>query len=276
MPSRQTYLSVPFVPILTWMLVVALLSACGPWRPDPSDDRPRVAAPAETRVPVKPVPPIYEVQRGDTLYSIAFRHGLDWRVVARWNGIEEPFVIRPGQELRLTEPPRVADVRRSTQPREEPPRPSPPESTTPEPTVEPDRQPASPAETSVSRQVAGVSWRWPTEGRVVRPFDPAATRRGLGIGGQAGQSVVAAADGEVVYSGTALIGYGNLIIIKHSDTMLSAYGHNQRRLVDEGERVRAGQTIAEMGQNERDEDILHFEIRRNGQAVNPLEYLPRR
>lgn len=111
---------------------------------------------------------------------------------------------------------------------------------------------------------------------MTRPFDPAATRRGVGISGQLGQAVVAAASGEVVYSGTALIGYGELIIIKHSDSMLSAYAHNQRRLVSEGQRVEAGQAIAEMGMNERDETLLHFEIRRNGQAEDPLRFLPQR
>lgn len=127
-----------------------------------------------------------------------------------------------------------------------------------------------------TRSAGGVTWRWPTQGDVVRKFDPAATRRGIGVRGQAGQDVLAAADGEVVYSGTALIGYGELIIIKHSETMLSAYGHNRRRLVEEGARVRGGQVIAELGMNERDEQILHFEIRRNGQAEDPLGYLPAR
>ncbi len=262
---------------LPCVLILAVVTACGPWRPDPTVERaPAPAPPTETRVPVQPVPPVYEVQRGDTLYSIAFRHGLDWRAVARWNEIAAPYVIRPGQELRLSEPPRLAEARSPSRPREEPPRESPPAAPTHEPAPEPEERSTTPDDSSASRQVAGVSWRWPTEGQVVRPFDPAATRRGVGIGGQAGQAVVAAADGEVVYSGTALIGYGNLIIIKHSDTLLSAYGHNRRRLVDEGERVRAGQTIAEMGRNEREEDILHFEIRRNGQAENPLNFLPRK
>ena len=121
-----------------------------------------------------------------------------------------------------------------------------------------------------------MTWRWPTTGVLQRRFDPAATRRGIGIGGQAGQAVVAAADGQVVYSGTALIGYGELIIIKHSDTMLSAYGHNRRRLVAEGDRVRAGQPIAEMGIDASQQAILHFEIRRNGQPEDPLRFLPPR
>lgn len=219
-----------------------------------------------------PAPPIYEVRRGETLYSIAFRYGLDWREVARWNDIDEPYIIRPGRELRLSEPPRAVGARPSTQrPVEQPSQRLPAE-----PVPEERPRPANPAGSGETRRVAGVEWRWPTKGRVLRSFDPAATRRGIGIGGQVGQAVVAAADGEVVYSGTALIGYGNLIIIKHSATMLSAYGHNQRRLVNEGDRVSAGQTIAEMGRNEREEDILHFEIRRNGQAEDPLQFLPSR
>lgn len=122
--------------------------------------------------------------------------------------------------------------------------------------------------------MSGVRWQWPTGGDLLQPFDPAATRRGIAIGGREGQPVVAAAAGEVVYSGTGLIGYGELIIVKHSDTMLSAYGHNRRRLVEEGDRIGAGQAIAEMGRNERDEVVLHFEIRRDGEPVNPLGFLP--
>jgi len=121
-----------------------------------------------------------------------------------------------------------------------------------------------------------VSWQWPTQGRLARSFDPADTRKGIGLAGDAGQDVVAAASGQVVYSGTALIGYGELIIIKHSDTLLSAYGHNRRRLVGEGDRVQRGQKIAEMGQDHRQEEMLHFEIRRDGEPVNPLDFLPKK
>lgn len=276
-------------------LGLLMLVACAPMAPAPVEDRdgrraPTTAAPPG-RAPAQALvaPTIYQVQRGDSLYSIAFRYGLDWRDVAAWNRIGEPYVIRPGQELRLVAPPVVARV--EPQPAPQPRRPTaqepPPSSPTPPPERSQAQAPATPAprrETpppavagdAPTRTVAGVSWRWPTEGRVVRPFDAAATRRGIGIGGSLGQPVVAAADGQVVYSGTALIGYGELIIIKHSDTMLSAYAHNRVRLVDEGASVRAGQQIAEMGVSNRDEELLHFEIRRNGQPENPLNFLPPR
>lgn len=256
------------------------------------DGQPATAAPAQRDGAPRPAAPaIYAVQRGDTLYSIAFRYGLDWRDVAAWNRISEPFVIRPGQELRLIAPPTLArtePARPAPEPQRAPapaPTPSPaprepaqaPAPTAPAPTPRAETAaPAPVAGDAPTRTVAGVTWRWPTEGRVVRPFDAAATRRGIGIGGQVGQPVLAAADGQVVYSGTALIGYGELIIIKHSDTMLSAYAHNRVRLVEEGARVRAGQPIAEMGRSNRDEELLHFEIRRNGQPENPLNFLPRR
>jgi len=282
-------------------LLIAFLASCAPWQPAPvetrSERRPTGAAPARQ----EPAPANYEIRRGDTLYSIAFRFGLDWREVAGWNRLDPPYTIRPGQLLRLTAPPQsrppappvVAQTRPAADSRPEPgsgaqpPVPAAPErpashrsseastsprSDRPAPAVQAEQNSSN----SATRQAGGVSWRWPTAGSVARPFDSSATRRGLGIRGQVGQAVVAAADGEVVYSGTALIGYGELIIIKHSATMLSAYGHNRQRLVAEGDRVRAGQPIAELGLDETDEAILHFEIRRNGQPENPLSYLPAR
>ena len=278
------------------MLVLVWLAGCAPWAPAPVEDRSRGAEPGSDPQPrrtervVASPPANYEVRRGDTLYSIAFRFGLDWREVAQWNRIEQPYTIRPGQDLRLTQPPRTPTptaARRDTRP-DPPPSPAPEsgsgEDTEPDTPSEtqPARAPAAetrapaPSATDNARTVGGVDWQWPTSGPVVRPFDASATRRGLGIGGDAGQPIHAAAGGEVVYSGTALIGYGELIIIKHSDTLLSAYGHNRVRLVEEGDRVGRGEQIAEMGMNERDEELLHFEIRRNGQPVDPLGYLPSR
>ena len=277
--------------LLILMGFVLWLGGCAPWAPAPVEDRSRTPEPdrppaASERV-VSPVPGFYEVQRGDTLYSIAFRFGVDWRDIADWNRIGAPYTIRPGQELRMTEPPRRS---RPVAVRQEPPssaepEPAPDTGSAPEPRQEartPDPDPVAetrapaPSASDSSRSVAGVDWQWPTSGNILHPFDASATRRGVGINGSAGQPIHAAAAGQVVYSGTALIGYGELIIIKHSDTLLSAYGHNRARLVQEGDRVGRGEQIAEMGLNERDEELLHFEIRRNGQPVDPLSYLPRR
>ena len=258
------------------MAVVALLtlSACAPLPPAPIERRP---SPAVTQAP-----PIYEVVRGDTLASIAFRYGLDWRDIARWNEIEAPYTIRVGQELRLIQPP-SSRTRIVSAPAPTPaPTPTPPAAgrqTETRPASPPAPREATSTENSPStatRTVANIVWRWPTAGGVVRPFDAAATRRGLGIGGAVGQPVVAAADGQVVYSGTALIGYGELIIIQHSGALLSAYGHNSRRLVEEGARVQGGQVIAELGLNDRDQPMLHFEIRQDGQPVDPRRFLPPR
>src|SRR5690606_29496112 len=124
---------------------------------------------------------------------------------------------------------------------------------------------------------SNVAWRWPTEGQVASRFaagDP--TRQGIDIVGRSGQPVRAAADGVVVYSGSGLVGYGELVIVKHDEQWLSAYGHNRTRLVNEGARVKAGQQIAEMGSTGAARDMLHFEIRYNGKPVDPLQYLPRR
>lgn len=123
----------------------------------------------------------------------------------------------------------------------------------------------------------GVAWRWPSDGKVIAAYvsgEP--TRQGIDIGGTAGDAVRAAAGGEVVYSGNGLIGYGELIIVKHNASFLSAYGHNRKRLVKEGDKVKAGQAIAEMGSSASSRDELHFEIRKNGKPVNPLDYLPPR
>ncbi len=278
--------------LLAFVLVLLSLSGCAPMAPAPVEQR-------DTRTLQQSlvVPAVYAVRRGDTLYSIAFRYRLDWRAVAEWNGIGPPYLIRPGQTLRLVPPPRRLTAvpnrsQRSEQPAVTPPAPPPEPQARPEvrqtvPPVQNTPEPAEPATTSnqptstpagagPKRRVAGIDWQWPTAGRVSRPFDPAATRRGIGITGREGQPVVAAADGEVVYSGTALIGYGELIIIKHSDTLLSAYAHNRVRLVEEGARIRAGQPIAEMGISDRNLELLHFEVRRNGQPVDPMDFLPRR
>ena len=135
--------------------------------------------------------------------------------------------------------------------------------------------PPKPADNAAQLNAGGVTWRWPADGKVVGTYVAGdQTKQGLDIAGSAGDAVRAAADGEVVYSGNGLIGYGELIIVKHNANFLSAYGHNRKRLVSEGERVKAGQEIAEMGSTSASRDELHFEIRKNGKPVNPLDYLP--
>ncbi|MFT3896648.1 MAG: peptidoglycan DD-metalloendopeptidase family protein [Thermomonas sp.] len=200
------------------------------------------------------------VQRGDTIYHIATVNGLTALDLALWNGIPPPYTIYPGQRLRLY--PGAAPVARSTTPARTVP--STPSVPTPPPVV------STPTN-------APFAWRWPTEGSLVESYaagDP--TRQGIDIAGSAGQPVRAAADGVVVYSGSGLVGYGELIIVKHNDQWLSAYGHNRARLVNEGQLVKAGQQIAEMGRSGAARDMLHFEIRYNGKPVDPQQYLPKK
>jgi lipoprotein NlpD len=140
-----------------------------------------------------------------------------------------------------------------------------------------ERTPSAEILPTVVAPSGGVAWRWPARGNLVEHFMAGdATKQGIDIAGNAGDPVLAAADGVVVYSGSGLVGYGELIIVKHSDEWLSAYGHNRKRLVAEGQRVRGGQAIAEMGRSGAPRDELHFEIRRNGRPVDPLQYLPGR
>jgi len=234
----------------------------------------------------------YQIKQGDTLYGIAFNYGVDTMDLAKWNGISSPFTIYPGQKIRLSAPavsntdsgrssgvqisaiktPSPAKTKPLIKPAESSAaskQPTPPNTTAKEKAVNTGAAPAIPASDP-------KSWKWPVKGRLLRTYvagDPA--RNGLDISGKEGQPVIASASGQVVYSGSGLIGYGELIIIKHSEKMLSAYAHNKTRLVKEGEQVSAGQKIAEMGRNSANEPLLHFEIRSYGKPVNPLIYLPK-
>ncbi|MEP6941102.1 MAG: peptidoglycan DD-metalloendopeptidase family protein [Rudaea sp.] len=159
-----------------------------------------------------------------------------------------------------------------------PPVPLPPVAVAPVPAVDKTTEaPAKPVSEGAVANAGGIAWRWPNTGKLLGGFVAGdQTRQGVDIAGSAGDPVRAAADGEVVYSGNGLIGYGELIIVKHNASFLSAYGHNRKRLVQEGEKVRAGQQIAEMGSSASSRDELHFEIRKNGKPVNPMDYLPAR
>lgn len=263
--------------LLMVLLALSLLAACSRRSPAPIHDR-SANAKAYQRKTVSSThtrrPSNYVVRKGDTLYSIAWRYGLDHKMLGTWNGLGPPFTIFPGQKIRLSGPRRSQSGKspattQSSQPVAVKPKPS----TTPPAQKAPPVSRPTPRRSTVS--TSALSWRWPAKGQVVKSFaanDPSA--KGLDIEGQLGQDILAAAPGEVVYSGVGLIGYGELIIIKHDQHLLSAYGHNRRRLVKEGDRVQAGQRIAEMGKTGTDQPLLHFEIRKDGQPVDPKRYLP--
>ncbi len=207
---------------------------------------------------------LYEVQSGDTLYGIAWDHGLDHNDLAAWNDIDSPDQLRTGQRLRLRPP--SGQTGRASRP-DSAPSPTPPQDESAPSADEPER---------IAEGDAPGDWTWPTDGDVVEGFvrqDDG--KQGINIGGSVGQDVVATAAGRVVYSGSGLVGYGNLIVLKHGGDYLSAYGYNSRLLVEEGDDVDAGDVIAEMGNaSGSSEARLHFELRRAGQAVDPEDYLP--
>lgn len=274
-------------------MAALLLAACVPAR------RTVVVEPSRQpyRDPVGPSAPAatgsYRVARGDTLYAIAFRHGLDFRDLAGWNGIAPPYTIRPGQALRLSPPAGVtrgpvASVTNSARHPSSAPSPKPsaassrvtvPVAGAGVPTLVaavPAAMPPPEVPRGATRSAAGVLWRWPADGTLIKRFQSGDAIPGIELAGSAGDPVRAAADGVVVYSGNGLVGYGELIIIKHNDDFLSAYGHNRKRLVKEGQRVSAGQLIAEMGSTGASRDELQFQIRRDGNPVDPLGFLPAR
>lgn len=217
----------------------------------------------------------YTVAKGDTLYSIAWRYGVDHMDLARNNGIPSPYTIYPGQKI---------DVRKSGTSRRVVKKPA-VSSPVSKPSISASKPSPSSSEISASGQkppvVADNSeplvWQWPSQGNLKAQFSTSKPiNKGIDLSGALGESVTAAAAGTVVYAGQGLRGYGNLVIIKHDDTYLSAYAHASRILVSEKEVVKAGQTIAETGSTGTNEVKLHFEIRKNGKPVDPLLYLPQR
>nr|WP_279653700.1 peptidoglycan DD-metalloendopeptidase family protein [Pseudomonas morbosilactucae] len=219
----------------------------------------------------------YVVRRGDTLFSIAFRYGWDYKALAARNNIPEPFTIHPGQTIRFdgrsgAAPTTVVTTSQSSA------------SSSSKTTVT--RRPVGVAPATPSKSTpaplppagpAPTGWGWPANGILIGKFSSnGSLNKGIDIAGDLGQPVLAASDGTVVYAGSGLRGYGELVIIKHNETYVSAYGHNRRLLVREGQQVKVGQTIAEMGSTGTDRVKLHFEIRRQGKPVDPLQFLPRR
>jgi lipoprotein NlpD len=222
---------------MTCLAVLLLLTACGP--KTRWDHTPRYE---------------HVVRTGETLFTIAWRYGEDPRDLARWNRLGDGSLIYPGQVIRLTPPDGERRSSATSKTVTSGSRPLPPVPTKPPP-----------------------PWSWPVGGKVTVEFgDRPGTGTGILIDGKRGQPVKAAASGTVVYSGSGLIGYGELIIVKHNDTYLSAYGHNASLLVREGQAIKKGEKIATMGEGPGGKPRLHFEIRRNGKPVDPRQYLPAR
>ena len=289
------------------ILVLGMLGACATssetrdsGRRSAEPERPPVS---EQSMPMRqPESPSRTVVHGDTLYSIAWESGQDYRVLAKWNGIKPPYTIKPGQELRVLPPPvqkttpvkatpvpaktkNVAENKTTGKTSKPPVKPvaspkppatvaaakKPKESARPKPSVASAKTPSSDKPTALTG-----SWMWPADGQLLKRYNENDAAKGLDIGGTRGQVVRASANGRVVYQGSGLRGYGQLIIIKHNDEYLSAYAHNDRIYVKEGDVVKRGQKIADMGSTGTDRVKLHFEIRRQGAPIDPLKFLPKR
>jgi len=292
---------------LAGVIVTVLLVGCGSRviNHAPVEDRgtsvgkpaPAVSAPVDAQgQPGKPLPGLenagkpgyYTVKPGDTLIKIGLETGQNWKDIARWSGLDNANQVEVGQVLRIIPPVAIAPpagvavakpvttttVNAATVPSAVPASGPKPVASAPAAVAVLPPTPAPVAPAAVAPQDE-INWIWPTNGVVLAGFDEV-KNKGLDLGGKAGDPVVAAADGRVVYVGAGLRGYGNLIILKHNNTYLTAYAHNQTLLVKEDQSVRQGQKIAEMGNSDSDRVKLHFEVRRQGKPVDPAKHLPPR
>jgi lipoprotein NlpD len=278
-------------------------AASGPLTPGAASTVPAPPdGPAKTGAENAGKPGYYTIKPGDTLIRVGLETGQNARDIARWNNIENPNSLEVGQVIRVAPPGvdpaataarGVNSTRVEARPLDAKPAPTAPvaASTPASGAAAPPVLPAPPAVATLPPVAAAtppssntpnardpddeVSWAWPAAGPVIGTFDDAKTK-GLIIGGKAGDPVLAAADGRVVYAGSGLRGYGNLVIVKHNNTYLTAYAHNQALLVKEDQVVRRGQKIAEMGSSDAERVQLHFEIRRQGRPIDPAKLLPPR
>ncbi|GLS96324.1 peptidase [Piscinibacter gummiphilus] len=287
------------------MALVALMAACAAPRTSraPVEERTvgktnAASAPsAAASAPAEPVklppgaenagkPGYFTVRPGDTLIRVGLETGQNWKDLVKWNNLENPNVLEVGQVLRVVAPgvdPSATATRPVTsgkveaRPLDAPKEPAKAASAASAPATPPVATAPTPAPAPAASNGGDddVNWLWPASGQVVSRFDEVRSK-GLGIAGKAGDPVLAAADGRVVYAGSGLRGYGNLVILKHNNTYLTAYAHNQALLVKEEQTVKRGQKIAEMGATDSDRVKLHFEIRKQGKPVDPEKLLPSR
>ncbi|MDP3252380.1 MAG: peptidoglycan DD-metalloendopeptidase family protein [Hydrogenophaga sp.] len=273
---------------MTVLAVLLVTAGCSTRRvsgPAPVEDRGTVRSGPEAVVVMPGAenagkPGYYTVKAGDTLYRIALDNGQNWRDIQNWNSLANANAIEVGQVLRVlppvttmvtTPPPVAAPTGPATSPVASSGVTARPLTEAAPPTPIPAAPPAQPPAAGGDE----IGFIWPAQGTVITPFDEA-NNKGVSIAGKIGDPVIAAADGRVVYAGAGLRGYGNLIILKHNNTYLTAYAHNQALLVREDQAVRQGQKIAEMGSSDTDRVKLHFEVRRLGKPVDPMGHLPKR
>jgi lipoprotein NlpD len=294
--------------IISGLLGALLLAACTstPMTPAPVVERsinkpspvvaarpavtaPVVAAAAQPKAAIVMDGKSYTVKKGDTLFGIALENGLSYRDLAEWNGITNPSYIQVDQVLRLTAPSTASaatatavstPVTPNAAQTVAVPTPGTPAAAAPAvvaPVLVTPAAPIAPAAVgpAASPATGEVVWQWPVKGKASQPFVEGKSK-GLEIAGKLGDTVAAAADGEVVYAGSALKGYGQMLIIKHSAVYLTAYAHNSKLLAKEGQQVKRGQKVAEMGNTESEDGQtkLHFELRRSGKPVDPVKLLP--
>jgi lipoprotein NlpD len=216
----------------------------------------------------------YRVRPGDTLYSISRSQGVEVGDLIAWNSLQPPYTISSGQSLKLHSSGEKNEIVTPVPPDSRYSEKKKVEAAVPAADTQKKKQTTQPVTTKKTKKAEGLEWQWPVEGKITQKFAPSdPARRGIKIAGKTGTQITAAGDGEVVYSGDGLVGYGQLIIIKHNRTFLSAYGHNQKRFVKEGDKIKRGAVIGTMGQL-KGKSLLHFEIRRSGKPVDPMKYLP--
>jgi len=276
MPEASSNYQVNPLKLFIILNVILLLAACSTQSFAPTSNKSQIIANR---------PKTHIVIPGDTLFSIAWRYGLKYEVLAKHNGISPPYVIRPAQVIRLdvagaavsgagmqgskqakaAGQPAYGNTRSPVTPQKN------------QPNRQENKTAIAASQTNKKQVWSAPQWRWPGKGPLLSSFQGTnALNKGIDLGGKLGEPVFAAANGQVVYSGSGLRGYGKLLIVKHNETFLSAYAHNDRLLVKEGDLVKAGQRIADMGSSGTDRVKLHFEIRRDGTPVDPLKFLPRR
>ena len=289
MPSQRKLISSGSWAIVACIMLSLGLAGCGSskfpapvesrtvskWGTNPSKGT--VGRPAAANLPPAPAG-FYRIRRGDTLIGISLDHGVAWRDLASWNNIDNPNLIEVDQLLRVRPPKQALAAKTVVSPIPPPPAASPaaPSGTAAESTATPAPapQPVQPAASPASAASSGFL-SWPSQGPVITPFAEPGSK-GIALSGREGDPVMAAGDGRVVYSGSGLRGYGNLVIVKHDGDFLTAYAHNKSILVKEGQIVKRGQQIAELGKTDSDIPKLHFEVRQAGKPVDPLRFLAQR